>query len=77
MGPQDDRNGWYVAYGIYSVAGIQLAVAVVAGLLFGNYVDKRAGTSPWLTIIGLVLGTVGGFYNLIRIMNWQKDRNKK
>lgn len=74
MEPQKDRNGWYVAYGIYGVAGVQLAAAVVAGLVFGNYIDKRVGTSPWLTIIGLVLGSAGGFYNLIRIMNWQRNK---
>lgn len=77
MNGQSDKNGWYFAYGIYSVAGVQLAAAVIAGLFFGNYIDKKAGTSPWLAITGLVLGFVGGLYNLIRIMNWHKDRNKK
>ena len=77
MNGQNDKDGWYLAYGIYSVAGIQLAVAVVAGLFLGNYIDKKAGTSPWLTMIGLVLGFAGGLYNLVSIMNWHKDRSKK
>jgi len=70
----DKRDDWYVAYGIYSIVGIQLAVSVVAGLFFGNYIDKKIGTTPWLTIIGLILGSVGGFYNLFRIVNWHRDR---
>jgi len=70
------KNDWYVAYGVYSVVGIQLAVSVVAGLMFGNYLDKRLGTLPWLTVVGLIIGSVGGFYNLIRIVNWHRDRKR-
>ena len=70
------KESWYAAYSIYSVVGIQLAASVVTGLLFGNYLDKKIGTTPWLTIIGLILGSVGGFYNLFRIVNWHRERNE-
>ena len=76
MNGQNEKNSWYVAYGLYSVVGIQLAVSVVAGLFLGSYIDKKLGTAPWLTVIGLVLGSVGGFYNMFRIINWHKDRRE-
>ncbi len=74
MNGQNGKNSWYLAYAVYGVAGVQVAVSVLAGLFFGNYVDKKIGTSPWLTIICLILGATGGFYNLVRIMNWHRDR---
>jgi ATP synthase protein I len=77
MTDQNDKNGWYVSYAVYSVVGIQLAVSVIAGLFFGNYIDKKIGTAPWLTIVGLVLGSAGGFYNLFKIMNWHRGRVSK
>lgn len=74
MGGQKQKDDWYVAYGLYGVVGVQLAAAVVAGLFFGNYLDKKLGTLPWLTVTGLILGSVAGFYNLFRILNWNRER---
>jgi F0F1-type ATP synthase assembly protein I len=38
-----------------------------AGLaLIGYWVDGRFGTRPWGTIVGVVVGLVGGLYNLVR-----------
>ena len=71
------KDDWRMSYGLYSVVGVQLAASVVAGLFFGNYLDKKLNTLPWLTVIGLVLGSAGGFYNLVRILNWGKKRQEK
>ena len=61
------KDSFLAAFGIYGAVGFQLAIAVVAGIYFGGLADKKLGTSPWLTLVGLVLGTIGGFYNLIRL----------
>jgi len=37
-----------------------LIVSPLAGFFIGNYFDNRFGISPWLTLIGLVLGFVAG-----------------
>lgn len=66
-----------IAFGIYGAVGFQLAATVVGGLFLGSWLDKRLGTLPWLTITGLVIGSVGGFYNLIRILNWKQTRGSK
>ena len=66
-----------VAFGIYGGVGFQLAGSVVGGLLLGAYVDKHWGTAPWLAMTGLILGSVGGFYNLIKILNWNQSRRER
>lgn len=47
-----------------SSAGIELALAVVGCLLLGWWVDGKLGTSPWLTLIGLIFGSFVGFRSL-------------
>jgi ATP synthase protein I len=49
-----------------SSVGLELGIAVVVGLLFGMWLDSKAGTSPWLMLAFLVLGLVAGFRNLMR-----------
>lgn len=66
-----------LAFGIYGGVGIQLAAAVVLGLLAGDYLDDRLATTPWLTLVGLVLGAFGGFYNLIKILSWNQRRKER
>ncbi len=71
---QDKKEyAFLIAYGIYGVVGFQLAISVAGGVLGGQWLDKRWDTTPWLTLTGLVIGAVAGFYNLIKILNW-KDR---
>jgi len=43
-----------------------LVVATVIGLAGGYYLDRWLGTSPWLTLIGLLFGIAAGFVNLFR-----------
>lgn len=64
------------AYAVYGAVGIQLAAAVVAGLFFGNYIDKKLGTSPWLAVTGTLLGFIGGMVNLVRILGWFDRRRR-
>jgi ATP synthase protein I len=40
---------------------------LAGGALIGWVLDRLLGTSPWLLISLLVLGTIGGFWNIIRI----------
>jgi len=50
----------------YSGVGLELAGAT-AGLAFaGHWIDGRYGTAPWGILLGVVIGIVGGLYNLVR-----------
>jgi len=66
-----------LAFGIYGGVGFQLAAAVIGGLLLGNALDQHWGTGPWLAVSGLAIGSVGGFVNLIKILNWNQRRKEK
>lgn len=41
----------------FSALGIELAAAVIGCLLLGAWADRRFGTDPWLTLLGVFLGS--------------------
>jgi F0F1-type ATP synthase assembly protein I len=46
--------------------GIEFAGVVVGFTLIGLWIDRHYNKSPWGVVTGVVLGMVGGMYNLIR-----------
>lgn len=48
------------------MVGIELAVAVIGCLLAGWWADGKLGTTPWLSLAGLILGSVVGFRSIWR-----------
>lgn len=58
------RKPWLSALSL----GAEFAVFVAAGLLFGNWLDGRWGTSPWVTTAGAIAGMTLGFYRFIRLV---------
>lgn len=52
--------------GRMSAVGWEFAAAVVGCLLLGWWADKKLGTSPWLSMVGLVLGSFAGFWTLFK-----------
>lgn len=59
-----DENIWR-QIGRYSHLGLVLPAATVVGLLIGAALDRWLGTK-WITLVGLLLGCVAGFVELIR-----------
>jgi len=66
--------------GALSTVGITLVVATVIGYFIGHYLDGRFGTTPWLTLVFLLLGIAAGFKNLYdqtrRLMDLDKPDDK-
>ncbi len=57
----------------YSSLGLSVSLAIFIGLAVGVYLDRRFETSPWWTLIFLVLWIIGGFRNIaIVIRNTRK-----
>ena len=55
--------------GGYSVGfriAIELLAGVVVGVGLGFFADRWLGTSPWLMLLGVVLGTAAGIVNVLR-----------
>ena len=49
----------------HSGVGLELAGAMAGLALLGYWIDGRFGTSPWGIIGGVVIGLVGGLYNMV------------
>ena len=48
----------------YSSLGFSVALSIFIGLAVGIYLDRRFETSPWCTLVFLVLGIIEGFRNI-------------
>ena len=64
--PPTGGKGTWKALGELSSIGIALVLSTVIGLAGGYYADRWLGTTPWLTLAGLLFGIVAGFVNLFR-----------
>ena len=55
--------------------GIELGL-IIGGLTYlGHLGDERWGTGPWLMLVGAVLATLGGSYNIVKDMLFPKKGN--
>lgn len=69
---RETRRLWReLAY--YSSLGFQIALSIVIGLAVGIYLDRRFGTTPWLTLIFLGMGIVAGFRNIWIALKKSRD----
>ncbi|MFH0772856.1 MAG: AtpZ/AtpI family protein [bacterium] len=48
--------------------GVYLIVPLLVGLGAGIFLDTKLGTKPLCIICGLLLGSLGSFFNLIKIV---------
>ncbi|HMV49343.1 MAG TPA: AtpZ/AtpI family protein [Blastocatellia bacterium] len=49
--------------------GMVLVSNIVGGIVLGYLLDRWLGTRPWLLLVGIVLGSVGGFAALYRVVS--------
>ena len=56
-----------------STIGINLVLSTFVGLAIGYGLDSLFHSSPWLTLIFLILGIIAGFRELLRIANKQDN----
>jgi len=50
----------------YSGVGLELAGATAGLALVGYWIDGKFGTSPWGILGGVIIGIVGGLYNMVK-----------
>jgi F0F1-type ATP synthase assembly protein I len=48
--------------------GFQLAAAVVLFFLLGNWIDKKFDIAPFGKLIGVVIGSTGGFIKFFKMV---------
>jgi F0F1-type ATP synthase assembly protein I len=47
--------------------GIQFAVTLLVCIFAGQWLDGRLHTSPWLLLVGMIVGAAVGFWTLLRV----------
>ena len=52
----------------YSSLGLSVSLSIFIGLAVGIYLDRRFQTSPWCTLIFLVIGIIAGFRNIAMVI---------
>lgn len=59
--------------------GIQLAISVVAFFFVGYWVDQKYQTAPIGSLVGVVLGSLGGFVKFFKSVRrlTQKDESQQ
>jgi ATP synthase protein I len=50
-------------------AVMALSSSIVSCLIVGWLLDRWLGTSPWLIVAGIIVGSIAGFMHLIRVMS--------
>ena len=58
---------WLVALRLTGL-GWYVALCIVAGILIGIGLDRAAGTSPWLLLVGVILGSVAAFWGVYKMI---------
>ena len=67
-------RGMAIAFSV----GFALTGPVILGALLGVWLDNTFKTSPWLTLILLLIGIVTGFTQMIRLLNrLQNEQERK
>jgi ATP synthase protein I len=68
MAKQDDQNVNSKS-GALIGAVMALSSSIVSCLIVGWLLDRWLDTSPWLIVVGIIVGSVAGFMHLIRVMS--------
>jgi F0F1-type ATP synthase assembly protein I len=55
-----------------SAIGFQFCFSIAIGALGGRWLDEKLGTGPWLLVVGLVLGAVAAYRDLINLAREHK-----
>ncbi|TCP55629.1 F0F1-type ATP synthase assembly protein I [Tumebacillus sp. BK434] len=63
-----EKNEAWRAFGLVSAIGLDLAICTIGGTVLGNWLDGWLGTSPWLLLLGIMLGLTAGIYGITKLI---------
>lgn len=62
----------------YLNIGYIFALSVALFTFAGYFLDKKWETSPWLTVVGAVIGITAGFYNFFKtVLGAEKNQDRE
>ncbi|HEX2095538.1 MAG TPA: AtpZ/AtpI family protein [Longimicrobiaceae bacterium] len=60
--------------GEYMGIGLQFAVSILVFLYAGRWLDDRLGTSPWLLMLGVLVGFGAALYSMVHKLGKGRKR---
>ncbi len=48
--------------------GTTISSTIAGGVILGYLVDRWLGTDPWMSVVGLLVGSVGAFASIFRLL---------
>ena len=63
--------------GRFSFIGIEFGVAILLGLVAGQWLDGKLGTDPWMTLLLIALGFTAATRDLFRLARAHKKELAK
>ena len=76
MGKEDD-DPFYKGLSYATRIGVELVVATLIGAGIGYFADRYFHTSPWLLVVGVLVGSAAGFLNIFRFVQAIQDDEQK
>lgn len=60
-----ETRRYYRELAYFSSLGFAVAFSIVIGLAVGVFLDQKVfNTTPWFTLIGLIVGIIAGYRNI-------------
>ena len=66
---REERKEIMRAFSYLSQIGVTIAACILIGVLFGKFLDKFFGTSPWLLLAFSLLGALAAFKTILDMTN--------
>jgi len=66
--PRSDKGKHYRDMGRAATSGTLMVACVLIGYLGGEWLDSKLNTEPVLMVVGVILGMVAGFVELIQMV---------
>jgi len=63
--------------GMVGGLGFVIGLSVLLGAFAGRYLDQRWGTGPWITLVGTLLGTAVGFYEVVTVLKQLEGKSSR
>lgn len=63
----DSSKTAYRAFGLVTAIGADLVGCILGGLYLGKWIDSKVGTTPFLMVLGILLGLAAGIFGIFQM----------
>jgi F0F1-type ATP synthase assembly protein I len=65
---KESRNEALNAFGLIGAIGVDMAACTIGGTYLGIWLDKLWGTTPWMLLLGIMLGLTAGIIGIVKLL---------